>query len=145
MPNFCRTGAPHILKIQWLPLSILIFGQNSCFLGPTTFKLPQPNWHYYTHLYLPCILQHLHKSNYITLYFKLYLNYSKKIQLFQKLLITKLSSLVSWSSTLCLFNSLENISKKKTFIKLDLQFFCLNISSHNFVFTSNCFVDLTPK
>ena len=26
MPNFWRTGAPRILKIQWFPLSILIFG-----------------------------------------------------------------------------------------------------------------------
>ena len=24
-------------------LSILIFGQKSCFLGPTIFKIPQPN------------------------------------------------------------------------------------------------------
>ena len=31
MPNFWRT----ILKIQWFPLSILIFCQTSCFLGPT--------------------------------------------------------------------------------------------------------------
>ena len=36
-------GAPRILKIQWFPLSILIFGQKSCFLGPTIFKIPQPN------------------------------------------------------------------------------------------------------
>ena len=35
-----------ILKIQWFPLSILIFGQKSCFLGPTIFKIPQPNWYY---------------------------------------------------------------------------------------------------
>ena len=49
MPNFWRTGAPIILKIQWFPLSILIFGQKSCFLGPTIFKIPQPNWHYYVH------------------------------------------------------------------------------------------------
>ena len=48
MPNFWRTGAPPILKIQWFPLSILIFGQNSCFLGPTIFKIPQPNWYLYT-------------------------------------------------------------------------------------------------
>ena len=45
MPNFWRTGAPHILKIQWFPLSILIFCQKSCFLGPTIFKIPQPNWY----------------------------------------------------------------------------------------------------
>ena len=29
-----------------IPLSMLIFGQKSCFLGPTIFKIPQPNWHY---------------------------------------------------------------------------------------------------
>ena len=43
MPNFWRTGAPRILKIQWFPL---IFGHKSCFLGPTIFKIPQPNWYY---------------------------------------------------------------------------------------------------
>ena len=31
-----------ILKIQWFPLSILIFGRKSCFLGPIIFKIPQP-------------------------------------------------------------------------------------------------------
>ena len=46
MPNFWQTGAPHILNIQWFPLRILIFGQKSCFLGPTIFKIPQPNWYY---------------------------------------------------------------------------------------------------
>jgi hypothetical protein len=29
MPYFWRTGAPRILKIQWYPLSTLIFGQKS--------------------------------------------------------------------------------------------------------------------
>ena len=47
MPNFWRSGAPRILKIQWFPLSILIFGPKSCFLGPTIFKIPQPNWYKY--------------------------------------------------------------------------------------------------
>ena len=32
---------------QWMfkkdPLSMLILGQKSCFLGPTIFKIPQPN------------------------------------------------------------------------------------------------------
>ena len=46
MPNSWRTGAPRILKIQWFPLSILIFGQKFCFLGPTMFNNPQPNWYY---------------------------------------------------------------------------------------------------
>ena len=47
MPNFWQTVAPRILKIQWFPLSTLIFGQKSYFLGPTIFKIPQPNWHSY--------------------------------------------------------------------------------------------------
>ena len=38
--------------------SILILGQKSCFLGPTIFEIPQPNWYYYTTLPLlpnnPC-------------------------------------------------------------------------------------------
>ena len=42
-PKFWRTGAPCILKIQWFPL---IFGQQSCILGPTILKIPQPNWYY---------------------------------------------------------------------------------------------------
>ena len=32
---------PVFSKIQRFPLSILIFGQKSCFLGPTIFKIPQ--------------------------------------------------------------------------------------------------------
>ena len=44
--NFWQTGAPLILKIQLFPLSILIFGQKSCFLGPNIFRIPQPNWYY---------------------------------------------------------------------------------------------------
>ena len=31
-------------QIQWFPLSTLIFGQQSCFLGPTIFNIPQTNW-----------------------------------------------------------------------------------------------------
>ena len=46
MPNFWRTGAPSSLKIQRFPLSMLILGQKPCILGPTIFKIPQPNWHY---------------------------------------------------------------------------------------------------
>ena len=48
MPNFQQAGAPRILKIQWFHLNILIFGQKSAFLGPSIFKIPQPNWHYFT-------------------------------------------------------------------------------------------------
>ena len=32
-------------KILWVPK--LILGQKSCFLGPTIFIIPQPNWYYY--------------------------------------------------------------------------------------------------
>ena len=35
MPNYRQTG---ILKIQWFSLSILIFGQKSCFLDPPSLK-----------------------------------------------------------------------------------------------------------
>ena len=40
-----RCSLYRILKIQWFPFSILIFGQKICFLGPTIFKIPQPNWY----------------------------------------------------------------------------------------------------
>ena len=43
MPNFWRTGIPCNHKMQWFPLSMLIFGQKSCFLGPTIFSTT--NWH----------------------------------------------------------------------------------------------------
>ena len=45
MSNFWWTVTPCILKILWFPLSILIFGQKSWCLGPTIFKIPQPNWY----------------------------------------------------------------------------------------------------
>jgi hypothetical protein len=38
MPNFWQTGALRILKIQWFPLSILIFGQKTCFYDPPSLK-----------------------------------------------------------------------------------------------------------
>ena len=31
---------------EFLLLSMLILGQKSCFLGPTIFEIPQPNWYY---------------------------------------------------------------------------------------------------
>ena len=31
--------------LKQFPSSMLILGQNSCILGPTIFKIPQPNWH----------------------------------------------------------------------------------------------------
>ena len=34
---------PHIFKIQRFPLSMSILGQKACILGPTIFKIPQPN------------------------------------------------------------------------------------------------------
>ena len=43
--TFWQTGAPRILKIQQFPLSMLILGQKAFILGPTFFKIPQPNWH----------------------------------------------------------------------------------------------------
>ena len=43
--TFWQTGAPHILKIQRFPLSMSILGQKACILGPTIFKIPQPNWY----------------------------------------------------------------------------------------------------
>ena len=33
--------------VSKFPLSMLILGQKACFLGPTIFEVPQPNWHYY--------------------------------------------------------------------------------------------------
>ena len=30
---------------------MLILGQKSCILGPTIFKIPQPNWHYVPYLF----------------------------------------------------------------------------------------------
>jgi hypothetical protein len=38
-PNI-NYGSSKSAKIPW---STLIFGQKSCFLGPTIFKIPQPN------------------------------------------------------------------------------------------------------
>ena len=35
-----------IFEIQQFPLSMLILGQKPCFLGPTIFEIPRPNWYY---------------------------------------------------------------------------------------------------
>ena len=51
MLNFWQTGSSRILKIQRFPLSMSILGQKACILGPTIFRIPQPNW-YYRHTYL---------------------------------------------------------------------------------------------
>ena len=40
MPNFCRLGIRSIHIIHQFPFSMLIFGQNSCFLGPTKVETP---------------------------------------------------------------------------------------------------------
>ena len=42
---FRQTGAPRILKIQRFPLSMACSWQKAYILGPTIFKIPQPNWH----------------------------------------------------------------------------------------------------
>ena len=47
MANFWQTVIYCNHKIQWFPLSMLIFGQKSCFFGPTMFKILQPNWYLY--------------------------------------------------------------------------------------------------
>ena len=41
--NFQRTGAHRWIFLDLFPFSMLILGQKSCFLGPTIFKIPQPN------------------------------------------------------------------------------------------------------
>ena len=38
MTNWCSPYSQNTM--------VLIFGQKSCFLGPTIFKIPQPNWYY---------------------------------------------------------------------------------------------------
>ena len=45
--TFWRTVIHCIHKIQWFPFSMLILGQRPCFLGPTIFEIPQPNWYHY--------------------------------------------------------------------------------------------------
>ena len=38
-----RTIIHYRIILKQFPLSMLILGQNSCILGPTIFKIPQPN------------------------------------------------------------------------------------------------------
>ena len=64
MPNFWQTGTPHILKIQWFPLIVLILGQKSCYLGPTIFKIPHPNWCQYSLFTAPLDLKNLTTSDF---------------------------------------------------------------------------------
>jgi hypothetical protein len=42
-PNFWRTAIYCIHKIKWFLLGMLTFGLKFCFLGPTTFEIPQPS------------------------------------------------------------------------------------------------------
>ena len=43
MPNFWQTVSGWIQKVQWFPLSTLIFVQRSCFLGPRHLVLWKVN------------------------------------------------------------------------------------------------------
>ena len=46
--HFCellRPRAPPFQKIKRNPLNQVTFMQKSCFLGPTIFEIPQPNWY----------------------------------------------------------------------------------------------------
>ena len=45
--TFWRTVIHVRIFLKNFPLSMLILGQKSSFLGPTIFKIPQPNWYYY--------------------------------------------------------------------------------------------------
>jgi hypothetical protein len=46
--QFCellRPRAHPFQKIKRNPLNLVTFMQKSCFLGPTIFEIPQPNWY----------------------------------------------------------------------------------------------------
>ena len=61
--HFCellRPRAPPFQKIKWNPWNLVTTLQKSCFLGPTIFKIPQPNWYYSTS---PLSLSHLAVNN----------------------------------------------------------------------------------
>ena len=47
--TFWRTIIHCRIVLKKNPLSMLILGQKACILGPTIFKIPQPNWRYSTH------------------------------------------------------------------------------------------------
>ena len=42
---FWQTVIHRPIFFKLFPLSFLILGQKTCFLGPTIFKIPQPNWY----------------------------------------------------------------------------------------------------
>ena len=46
--HFCellRPRAPPFQKIKWNPWNLVTTLRKSCFLGPTIFEIPQPNWY----------------------------------------------------------------------------------------------------
>ena len=47
--HFLQTIIHCCIVLKQFPLSMFILGQQSCILGPTIFKILQPNWNYYTH------------------------------------------------------------------------------------------------
>ena len=47
MPNFWWTDLHWQNSFKIFPLSMLIIAQKSCFSGPNTSEIPQPNWYYY--------------------------------------------------------------------------------------------------
>ena len=60
------------LKIQQFPLSMLILGQKA--LGPTIFKIPQPNWHYWGSV--PSQSYRYQKKHFATLIFSFFVKWS---------------------------------------------------------------------
>ena len=42
---FCRSVFSSYYSVSKFPLNLLILGQKACFLGPTIFEVPQPNWY----------------------------------------------------------------------------------------------------
>ena len=46
----------HRIILKQFPLSMSILGQKSWILGPTIFKIPQPNWHYLISTLLHCFV-----------------------------------------------------------------------------------------
>ena len=71
MTNYsCLLLRPHahpFQKFKWNPWNLVTTLQKSCFIGPTIFKFPQPNWRYNTYLsntfihFGPPSFQHKHR------------------------------------------------------------------------------------
>ena len=95
IPNFWQIGAPGILKIQWFPLSILIFGQKSCFFGPTIFKIPQPNWYY---------MATANTGLFSTAQKKMYSSCTQGILSFIKFWVNWLENTLAWLKYTCTFS-----------------------------------------